>query len=125
MERSPQTIYGVSVCPRRPFVAQHLPFTIPVHFGMLDRMDKEPTNAELLKHIDTLAEAVAAGFSEVHKKFDEVHEKFDAVDKRFDSVEERLDRIENTHVRRLENLELAHVDFRRDITKLKEHAGIE
>jgi hypothetical protein len=118
MERSSQTICGVSVCPSRPFVAQHLPFAIPVHFVMMNSMDKEPTNTELLKHIDTLAEAVAAGFSAVNQKFS-------AVNQRFDSVEERLDRIENNHVRRLENLELANVDFRRDITKLKEHAGIE
>jgi len=99
---------------------------------MLDRMDKEPTNAELLTHIDTLAEAVAAGFSEVHQKFGDVHQQFgdmhqqfSEVNKRFDGVEERLDRIENMHVQRLENLELSNVDIRRDITQLKEHAGIE
>ncbi len=82
---------------------------------------KEPTTTDILNRIDVIAEAVAAGFAEMHEKM----ATKDEMNSRFEAVEERLDRIENNHVRRIENLELAAVDVRRDITTLKDHAGIE
>jgi hypothetical protein len=74
-------------------------------------MKDGPTNADLAQQIETLAQAVAKGFEDVEKLRTEMIERFD--------------RIENNHVRRIENLELASVDFRRDITKLQTRTSIE
>jgi hypothetical protein len=82
---------------------------------------EHPTNAELSRQVEALAEAVAGGFAEMRQTMatkDELntvrHEMAtqEEMNKRFDAVEQRLDRIEKSHGYRLETLE-------RDVANLK------
>jgi cell shape-determining protein MreC len=82
---------------------------------------EQPTNVELSRQIDALAEAVAAGFAEMRQtmvtqgELNTVRQEMatqEEMNKRFDVVEQRLDRIEKSHGYRLETLE-------RDVANLK------
>jgi len=64
----------------------------------------EPTNAELARQIETVAQTVAKIYEQMATK--------EETNRRFDAVEQRLDRIEKSHCYRLETLE-------RDVAVLK------
>ena len=64
----------------------------------------EPTNAELARQIEMVAQTVAKIYEQMATK--------EETNKRFDAIEERLDRIEKSHGYRIETLE-------RDVAVLK------
>ena len=65
---------------------------------------EQPTNAELARQIETVAQTVAKIYEQMATK--------EEMNTRFDAVEQRLDRIEKSHGYRLETLE-------RDVAVLK------
>jgi hypothetical protein len=76
---------------------------------------ENPTNAELAKQIETVAQTVAKIYEQMATK-EEFHAGLQSLETkmntRFDAVEQRLDRIEKSHGYRLETLE-------RDVAVLK------
>jgi hypothetical protein len=65
---------------------------------------ENPTNAELARQIETVAQTVAKIYEQMATK--------EETNSRFDAIEQRLDRIEKSHGYRLETLE-------RDVAVLK------
>lgn len=77
----------------------------------------EPTNADLARQIETVAQTVAKIYEQMATKDelnavrqematkDELHSLGTAMNTRFDAIEQRLDRIEKSHGYRIETLE--------------------
>ena len=85
---------------------------------MLEHMEND--SKTILSKLDQIDTHLAAVEQKMVTGFDDVGESIAGV---MAMTTERFDRLESHHVRRIENLELAAVDFRRDITRLKQRAG--